>query len=278
MQSEQSCTEPHHIEYLISTDLDGTLLDHHTYSWQDAVPALNALKDHHIPVVINTSKTKEEVLELQSELDIADPFIVENGSAVFIHSNDKRFERRGLTQVGNLLCETLGTERPTITQKLNELKDTKGFVFSSFSDFSLDDVIHHTGLSRTKAQLAKNRAYSEPLIWRDSEDNFTVFCEMIEQAGFKILHGGRFIHVLGKTNKGLAAQSLLQRLTHEGKTHMIALGDSGNDLDMLNIATTPVLVKSPSHDFPSCIRADAIKTTEYGPKGWNQTLLELIFK
>lgn len=277
MHSEESTTNVPHVEYLISTDLDGTLLDHHTYSWQEAAPALNTLKEHAIPVVINTSKTKEEVIALQQELQINDPFIIENGSAIFIHANDDRFERRGMVQHGQLLCETLGTQRAHITELLTTLKTTHQFQFSSFSDFSIDDLITHTGLSKDKAALALNRAYSEPLIWQDSEANFSLFCEKIQAAGLKILHGGRFVHVLGKTNKGLAAQTLMQRLKYEGNTQMIALGDSGNDLDMLNIATTPVLIKSPVHDFPKCIRADAIKTTECGPKGWNDTIMDLIF-
>lgn len=180
-------------------------------------------------------------------------------------------------QQGNLLCETLGIARAVITDKLTSLKRETGFKFASFSDFSLQDIVQHTGLSEAGAQLAQNRAFSEPLIWQDTDANFDTFKAAILAAGFKILHGGRFIHILGKTNKGLAAQTLMQRIKYEGQTQMIALGDSGNDLDMLNIATTPVLVKSPAHDFPNCIRADAIKTTAYGPKGWNDTIMDLIF-
>ncbi|WGO99339.1 HAD-IIB family hydrolase [Saccharophagus degradans] len=277
MNNEENTQAAPHVEYLISTDLDGTLLDHHTYSWAEASPAINLLKEHAIPIVINTSKTREEVIALQQEIELCDPFIVENGSAIFIHANDDRFERRGMVQQGNLLCETLGIARAVITDKLKSLKAETGFKFTSFSEFSVQDIIDHTGLSEAGAQLAQNRAYSEPLIWQDSDENFDTFKQAILSAGFKILHGGRFIHILGKTNKGLAAQSLMQRMKYEGQTQMIALGDSGNDLDMLNIASTPVLIKSPAHEFPNCIRADAIKTTAYGPKGWNDTIIDLIF-
>ena len=39
---------------LVSTDLDGTLLDHHTYEWQPALPAISALQAFSVPIVMNT--------------------------------------------------------------------------------------------------------------------------------------------------------------------------------------------------------------------------------
>ena len=63
---------------LVSTDFDGTLLDHYTYSWDAAKPALERLKALNVPVVINTSKTFSEVVQLQESLELAAPFIVEN--------------------------------------------------------------------------------------------------------------------------------------------------------------------------------------------------------
>ena len=43
---------------LIFTDLDGTLLDHHSYSFKGAEKALHILRQHSIPLIFNSSKTK----------------------------------------------------------------------------------------------------------------------------------------------------------------------------------------------------------------------------
>ena len=51
--------------YLIFTDLDGTLLDHATYSFNDAKEMLSYLKLNDIPLIIITSKTKHEILKLR---------------------------------------------------------------------------------------------------------------------------------------------------------------------------------------------------------------------
>ena len=40
-------------ELLVFTDLDGTLLDHDTYSFEAALPCINLLKNNDIPIIIN---------------------------------------------------------------------------------------------------------------------------------------------------------------------------------------------------------------------------------
>ena len=69
---------------LVFSDLDGTLLDHHTYSFAAALPMLDKLKSQQIPVIPNTSKTFAELTEFTEQLDKDGPFIVENGAAIYI--------------------------------------------------------------------------------------------------------------------------------------------------------------------------------------------------
>ena len=67
---------------LIFSDLDGTLLDHHTYSFAPALSMLQKLRSANIPVIPNTSKTFAELTELTQQIGLDGPFIVENGAAV----------------------------------------------------------------------------------------------------------------------------------------------------------------------------------------------------
>ena len=68
--------------YIVSTDLDGTLLDHHDYSFAAANQGLQRCTELEVPVVINTSKTYAEVIALQNAIGLDTPIIVENGSAL----------------------------------------------------------------------------------------------------------------------------------------------------------------------------------------------------
>ena len=69
---------------VIYTDLDGSLLDHDSYSHAAADVLLAELETHGIPVIIASSKTRCEQIPLRNELGNRHPFIVENGAAVFI--------------------------------------------------------------------------------------------------------------------------------------------------------------------------------------------------
>ena len=61
--------------WLIVTDLDGTLLDHHDYSFEAASASLQDIRALNIPLILASSKTRAEILQLQTELQIDYPFI-----------------------------------------------------------------------------------------------------------------------------------------------------------------------------------------------------------
>ena len=69
-------------KYWVVTDLDGTLLDHN-YDLSPAIDILNYLKSIGIPVIPCTSKTASEVKKLRDKYDLIDPYIVENGGAIY---------------------------------------------------------------------------------------------------------------------------------------------------------------------------------------------------
>jgi predicted mannosyl-3-phosphoglycerate phosphatase (HAD superfamily) len=72
---------------IIFTDLDGSLLDHFTYSFELAIPLLKSLEQLHILVIFTTSKTVAEVEYLRRKIGNLHPFIVENGAGILIPEN-----------------------------------------------------------------------------------------------------------------------------------------------------------------------------------------------
>ena len=66
----------------VVSDVDGTLMDH-SYDLSPAKETIKKLQKLSIPVILCTSKTASEVKVIRKELNLMDPYIVENGAAIY---------------------------------------------------------------------------------------------------------------------------------------------------------------------------------------------------
>ena len=264
-------------QLLVFTDLDGCLLDHFSYSYEPARPALIELKSRKIPLILSSSKTLAELADLSAELNLSTPFIVENGAGVILPDGYFTAPVGDLESNEGLLLKTFGAGLLDVVRILHELRDEYGFMFSGFSDMTSTEVADLTGLSIAGAEKARQRLFTEPLLWQDSDQNWLIFSQRLNDAGLSFLRGGRFIHITGGGDKGMALDWL--RGCYEKETGslplVMALGDSDNDVAMLAKADYPVVVRSPVHQPPVIEgRAGIIFTEKTGPAGWNDAVLD----
>lgn len=254
-------------QWLIFTDLDGTLLDHHTYSHAAADPTLAQLRSLNIPVILNSSKTLAELADLAAELELDSPLIAENGSVIYYPQ-----EQRTLT---------LGADYTAICDTLNALRASENYRFQGFHDWTAQEIADVTGLSVVAAERAGQRNASEPLLWQDTEERLEIFRQQLQNAGLSLKRGGRFWHVMGQADKVQAMQHLaLEYLVSTGReAFLIALGDGPNDRDMLAAADVAVIVYNPAGvplTLPENPQQRCIRTTLPGPAGWAAALMELL--
>lgn len=239
---------------IVVTDLDGTLLDHHNYSFAPAQPVLAELSRRHIPVILNTSKTRAELADLQQALGLSTPFIVENGSAIYSADQSEH--------------HVLGVARTNLLTVLGEARGA-GFRFRGYADMTVADVCQCTGLGESQAQASMARDYTEPLLWDDSVEQLEAFDRWIQARGLQCLRGGRFVHVMGRCDKGLAMQRLLKTYYPDAKGPIVALGDSDNDLAMLELADIAVCIRAHAgRRLKPETSAAVIHTEDFGPSGW----------
>jgi mannosyl-3-phosphoglycerate phosphatase len=264
---------------IIFTDLDGTLLDHHTYSWQAAQPAIDLCHRQGVPIILNSSKTRAELVVLQEKLSISDPFISENGGGVFFSENRVKEPPTGSILDGGYWKWGLGASYETLVQGLKELRTLLGWPMIGFSDMSIEEISKCTNLDLKASRLAAMREFDEPFI---IPDNASVDVEALMNAardkGFRVTPGGRFYHLHGNNDKGQALEKL--RGWYEEKHHelyTIALGDSPNDFPMLQKANCAVLVRS-DRRFPDLKNRfpDLRVTKEIGPSGWNTAVINIL--
>ena len=268
------------MSFWISTDLDGTLLDHHDYSFDAAEGALLECKKRAIPIILNTSKTLAESRKIQNKVGITGPLIVENGSAL-IYS-----EPRSTQQATNIeKTRIFGAQRSELLEFVSKVRTDFGWKFEGFNDYSVAQIASSTGLSHSDAQLASDKHYSEPFIWLDSADNFEQFKRVAQEHDFQILKGGRFYHLQGKCSKASALDWIKSNFSsidgfeqlNRKVAKLIALGDNDNDIAMLSAADIAVCVKSASGNYPDLTdHPDLLQTQEVGPLGWSEAILKLV--
>lgn len=231
---------------IIFTDLDSTLLDHETYSFNAALPALEQLRQRNIPLAIVTSKTQAEIKELRTELNLPGPDICENGSWSRSYS---------------WIC----------TELTRAAADT-GVPIRSFHQMSTEEISAITSLPVPAARMAAQREFSEPFCFVN-EDQAPELLNALEQRGLHWTRGGRFHHVFEKGSKGEAVKELQSRLPDAVS---IGLGDAPNDISFLAVVDHPVIVRSPKVLAMSAAIPHALVTEQEGPAGWNEAVLDLL--
>ena len=253
---------------VIFTDLDGTLLDHDSYSWDAARSALSALRAAGIPLVLASSKTAAEIAPLRAELGFAHvPAIVENGAGVL-------GAHVGASDADNSQWHAL---RDALARMPADLRGP----FRGFGDLGIDGVMDATGLSEAGARLAVMRCYSEPGLWTGSEHKRKEFVAALAAEGIAARDGGRFLTLSLGGTKAARMDEIAQEVRGHHKTvQTVALGDAPNDREMLLAADIGFLVRNP-HAKPIVFDAGEnathiIRTEGVGPVGWNQAVLSLL--
>lgn len=266
-------------QVMVFTDMDGTLLDHHTYSFDAAKPTLAALQQRHIPVVPTTSKTFAEMLVLRKQIGLTGAFIVENGAAAYIPHGFFDQKPAGTVWQDGFWCKSFISGKNYWLKLLEKIKPEFAGEFAHFSQMTVADIMDATGLDEPSAKLAAQRQFGEPVLWQSTEERKQAFMQDVINRGGYPLEGGRFIHISGDCNKGAALQWLTEEYQRQTGTpcQSVALGDGKNDIAMLEAADIAVRIASPSHAPPELQKEEQVYTsTQLGPEGWNEILTELL--
>ena len=264
---------------VIYTDLDGSLLDHDSYSHAEADALLAELERQGVPVIPVRSKTRAELLALRNELGNRHPFIAENGAAVFIPEGYFDEQPAGTHALDGFFVREFSLRRSYWLRKLASAAAEYRDDYTGFEKLSIEEIAELTGLAPEDAGRAAQREFGEPLRWHGEEARKASFIARMEQHGANILQGGRFMHVSGDCDKGRALLWLnAQYAKARGRKPVsIAIGDSHNDAAMLEAADHAIIIRSPSHAPPQLSRRDGVLLTEgQGPVGWNEGVHKIL--
>ena len=255
-------------KYWIVTDLDGTLMDEN-YDISPARKTLNLLSELEIPVIPCTSKTASEVRYFRKVNRLFDPFIVENGAAVYGFNEDKSSEWELI----------LGKTYKDLRIILMYISNIVNYHLTPLNDLNKNQIFDLTGLCDKSIERAMDRQWSVPFLNPPDEifEKVKIVCKKYNVHVFK---GNRMSHLLSsESHKGEAVKKLKVYLQNTD-VKIIALGDSQNDLPLLEYADISIVV--PGKDGPNKYlqtgidKGDFILANSPHAQGWSNSVKEFL--
>jgi len=263
--------------YIVFTDLDGTLLDHHTYSYEAARPGLDFLKANNIPLILVSSKTYDEMILLHDELGLSGPFIFENGGGIAWK------EEKGALSPNEPNIEITGRSADELMELFTRVEEIFKFKGTPLAAMTPEEIAKTTGLPLDRARRAGMRRASLPFLIDDDspvqEIDLIHGQKKLQALSLSLTRGGRFYHLIGnRTSKGRAVKMVLDRI---GKIYngepitTVGIGDSENDLAMLEAVTIPFLVRRHDGTHQKTTQPGIRFTDAAGPGGFSEAIKSL---
>ena len=221
-----------------------------------------------IPVILCTSKTKSEVKIIRDDLNLKDPYIVENGGAIYgEYSDGKEWEI------------ILGRSYADLEKILNNLSENINFKLRPLNTLTDDEAKNLTGLEGESLNLMRDRHWSMPFLNPPDtfDEDLKRLCEIYD---VDIFRGNRMSHLLSKnSNKGIAIKKLLNK-NKNLNVQIIGLGDSPNDLPLLINSNYKIVIsgfKGPNHSLVNDLKGTkfCISKKPHG-YGWKEEVYKLI--
>ena len=253
----------------VVSDVDGTLMDH-SYDLTPAKETIKLLQELSIPVILCTSKTAAEVNVIRKELNLTDPYIVENGGAIYGES---------LTRVNGEII--LGKKYEILENILRIISKEVNYNLKPLNDISDQEATELTGLKGPSLELMRDRHWSMPFLNppHTKEQEINVSCKRFN---VEIFRGNRMSHMLSiNSNKGKAIKAL-KAYSNNPNIKIIGLGDSPNDLPLLLESDYRIVIPSP--DGPNLklleklTNYNFILASEPNGYGWKCEITKLINK
>jgi mannosyl-3-phosphoglycerate phosphatase len=160
---------------------------------------------------------------------------------------------------------------------MEKIKNDTGLKFKGYGDMTSEEVAAETGLDLISAHNAKEREYDETVKLEGTLEDTERFLSAIANVGLHYTHGGRAFNVMGGSDKGRAASILIELFRKKlGEVKTAGIGDSLNDLPMLQTVDIPFLVQKPDGSWEDFDLTGMRKIEGIGPYGWKKAVTELL--
>ena len=256
---------------LFFTDVDGTLIDHNNYCYNESRRGIELLRENTVPLISVSSKTFDEMSLLVKELHLDYPFVFENGSGIAYP----------LEIDGNFNLELEGPGIDVLIDFFPELERISGKplrAITSLTEIEIEDI---TGLDIHSAALAKKRMTTLPFIvdgenlLPDSE--ISKLNAVLKEYDYQVTKGGRFNHLIpAGSGKGEAVKKIIEFYKDKFKDEILtaAAGDSLNDIPMLETVDYSYVIRKPGGSFINFLSGKIMNSA--GPSGFSEAVNDFL--
>lgn len=207
-----------------------------------------------VPIVLCSSKTRAELEALQQELGIREPFICENGGAVFVPKEYFGFEIPDSREVAGYDAIEFGRPYADVVNELHRAADRLHLRIVGFSDMTVEEVARDCGIPLLRARLAKLREYEEPFRFLDPDPSARRrLVKALNGANLRSVNRGRYEYAgaMVDTTIGVTALCSLYRRAF-GRITTIGLVDGYADDDLLRLMDHQIIVQD-DRDAPGAV-------------------------
>jgi mannosyl-3-phosphoglycerate phosphatase len=265
------------MNWLIVTDLDGTLLDD-DYLHAQAAEALDTIAATYPDALtaLVSSKTPAEMIELAGRCSSDPVLIFENGSGMAWR--EQVLCRPGSERQEGFEIEVFGRPYAEVVATLRSLRFQHEYPFRGFSDMTPCEIASLTGLSHSGSAKARQRVGSEPVQFTGSDQELSAFRASLAEHDLELVLGGRFHHVGSNLNKGRAVARLWRLLRFQFGIHArtLACGDAPNDLEMMERADHAIVFPARGGGYLEPENPNTQRAPVAGPSAWLEAVSEVL--
>jgi mannosyl-3-phosphoglycerate phosphatase family protein len=197
---------------VVFSDVDAVLADPRQPAFRSAGRLLQQLVVTGVALVLCSNKTRAEVEFIQQVLGLTDPFICENGAAVFIPVGCFPSGIPGALELPGYDTVAFGRAYADVVDALHRTSERLRVGIVGFNDMSIEAVARECGISLLHARLAKLREYEERFKVVDrSPVAISRLVKALNAAGLRCINGNPF-HYVGAPVDHCPGVSLLNNL------------------------------------------------------------------
>jgi len=213
---------------------------------KDIHSALGLLQSKNIPLVFFGYQTSSEIKEIQKKWGIRQPFICENGGAVFFPKRQFPGLESATVVKGNWEMISLGKPYRETIQMLKQLQAKKHGPMRFFSEMSFQEVAERTGLPPEEAKLAKRREYSELIVLDEPGWSIRKYLkEVSKNSTYFIFKEGFYFFFAEKDESAMGIRMMIDLFRYVNpNVKFAAIGITDRDRPLLQSADLPLLLQN----------------------------------